>query len=1199
MKWTLLTCLGTLLFPKSSFADDTNLVQSPTRPAPAWLKLEDQGSHSPGMKGLILPKGFKVEVVATEPVVVNPVGMTFDKSGTFYVLEWPVAESQERKDEKIAYKDGTSRLNATMKKSRPDIVKVLADKDGDGVFEAAEIIIGDSELPSSILVHDGWVYLSGRGSVFRYRQSKENGPYDVKEEILRGFCGYHHHQASGLTVGPDGLLYVTSGDNDNYGEGSDGTRVTTLRTGVIFRCKPDGSELEEYAIGFRNPYRDAVYDERYNMFHVDNDNEDGSKFMGCRLLHIAEGADYGWRLFPGAICCRPDHARAAVNGELPGKLPFMLKTGRGSPAGLMYVQGQSFPKEYQGLFLYPDVYRKLIRAYRFSPQGATFGVTEEFEFMRSDDPLFRPCQCALGPDGAIYVCDWRTDSGGAGRLSGDGVHGRIYRIRWVGDGQSPELPLRPMDVRKRVLSSSDENLVDTVRGPDFDLRQIAQLELVRRGRQDLLLALLNDPKENLTARIHALVAQTPLWNDAARAAVLQVSSDSSADLRRLAADILGRKSAKGDQEAIDVLSRLVEDKDPAVRRVAVLAIAKVAGDSKADLLQAQLTMENGKEPFLVDAYVRAFETMGPAAVEKLAFLAASKDSAQRALALDLFHRFRGPAAAKSLQKLIAAPALTAKERADLIRSYRNYQFDPPLAIDGLVEYLDDHPDAPKDVQLAVLEVLGYLTPKDLGRTEALLKRLMQSPDVELRHSAIRAIGAAKVVSLAGDLTAVINHSNDRADRLEALRVIRELMLAKASEAVSGLAKNNDDTEVQIESLRTLAAIDGDKAAALAEKLLAFPKLQVQEEAIRQLGNRFEGAKLVANRYLENRLPRESLPIIAEILKRHEEKHPEATELIAKVMKGGLLIALTPAEAAKIERMVQSNGDPVAGRNIFTDAKQLQCIRCHKMENIGDPNGPGPALNRLWETHSIPKILESILEPSKEIKEGYTAYVVADTEGRVLTGLLTARSDDGITLKDSKGTEYRIARPDIEELRETKTSLMPENVVANLTYQQFIDLIAFLKSKSAQEGLKRYPGQWWVAGPFGTNLDAVDAAQKQLDVHKRIEPENDQSTYWEPASPDVNGKLDFRKHINRDHSSAYALCHLYSEADQEVSAKFRPVENARLWVNGSPIKLGGEISLPFKKGWNRVLVKCVTATGPHEFEFQLGDASGVRFGNEPE
>ena len=76
----------------------------------------------------------------------------------------------------------------------------------------------------------------------------------------------HHHQVSGLSIGNDGWLYITAGDDDNYVEGSDGSRATVLRTGGVFRCLPDGSKMQTYSIGYRNPYRDIVYDENSTGF---------------------------------------------------------------------------------------------------------------------------------------------------------------------------------------------------------------------------------------------------------------------------------------------------------------------------------------------------------------------------------------------------------------------------------------------------------------------------------------------------------------------------------------------------------------------------------------------------------------------------------------------------------------------------------------------------------------------------------------------------------------------------------------------------------------------------------------------------------------------------------------------------------------------------------------------------------------------
>ena len=418
------------------------------------------GEVRPALKGYFLPEGFKLEIVIDDPDTINPVGMTF-APGRHAVRHGVAARprhaatsgSRSRRRSATGRHDPAGRDDEEVH-HRPGEAVQVQPRDRE-VRRAARSIIAE-ELPSThplprrlALRHrprHRAALAAGRAGRHRRpgteRPANPNDPWNVREIIAQGFCGFHHHQVSGLTIGNDGLLYITSGDDDNFVEGSDGSRATVLRTGAVFRCKPDGSKMETYSLGYRNPYRDLAYDDKFNWFHADNDNEDGSKFTGCRLMHVAEGADFGWRLLIGARCCRPDHARGAVAGELPGKVPPMLKTGRGSPAGLLIYNDTRLPEQYRGLLYYPDVFRKLVRAYKVAPDGATFKITHEFEFLKSDDPLFRPCQMVTGPDGAIYVCDWRTDSGGAGKLSGDGKHGRIYRITWAGTKDSPALPRR-------------------------------------------------------------------------------------------------------------------------------------------------------------------------------------------------------------------------------------------------------------------------------------------------------------------------------------------------------------------------------------------------------------------------------------------------------------------------------------------------------------------------------------------------------------------------------------------------------------------------------------------------------------------------------------------------------------------------------------------------------------------------------------
>src|SRR5262249_34563168 len=163
----------------------------------------------------------------------------------------------------------------------------------------------------------------------------------------------------------------------------------------------------------------------------------------------------------------------------PGRLAPMIKTGRGAPAGLLIYNESRLPEHYQGLLYYPDVFRKVVRAYSVAPMGSTFKVSGEFEFFKSDDPLFRPCQMIAGPDGAIPVRDWRPDSGGAGKLWGAGIHGRIYRLRWEGAGDAPKIALRGLDSWTQLRKLEDAKLVEALSLPDFTDRMEARKELVK------------------------------------------------------------------------------------------------------------------------------------------------------------------------------------------------------------------------------------------------------------------------------------------------------------------------------------------------------------------------------------------------------------------------------------------------------------------------------------------------------------------------------------------------------------------------------------------------------------------------------------------------------------------------------------------------------------------------------------------------
>lgn len=1028
--------------------------QSPPRPTPAWLKLVDQGTHDPRLKGYLAPEGVKVEIVADYPIVVNPVGMTFADDGTLHVLEWrpdATASFPEHK-ETIRYKDGSTRTIDTMKKQVRDVVKVLRDTQGKGFYDQAEVIL-EEELPSSILLHDGWLYLSGRGSVRRYRRSREGGPYDVREVISQGFCGFHHHQVSGLTLGNDGWLYITSGDNDNYAEGSDGSRATVLRTGAVFRCRPDGSRLHVVAIGFRNPYRDVSFDAAGNLFHVDNDNEDGSKFTGCRLVHVAEESDFGWRLRTGARCCEPDTFRGAAVGELPGKMPPLLRTGRGAPAGLLIYGDTRFPLEYRDLLYYPDVFRRLVRAYKVEPQGATFTVAEEFEFLKSEDPLFRPCQMVVGPDGALYVCDWRTDSGGAGRLWGDGKHGRIYRLTWAGTADQPALPPRPLESWARIRKLSDDELLAALAADDASDRQVARRELVRRGpgQRSAVLQLLLDRNQPQPARLAALGVAEALWNEEVRKALLQLLEDGDPDLRRLAADGLALHGTRGDQEVHNALLQVLGDPQPAVRRAVALAMGQVAAPGAADCLGNALRFEEDRDVYLRDGLVRALERVGAAGIEQIVQLAESGVQQDRERAYEAILALRTRPGADAMPRLLTNPHFSTEQRAAVIRSYGNYLLDPPVSLEPLVDYLAAHPTAPTAIQLAGLEVLTLGNAFQGPKAHGLLLTLLDEQEPQLRLAVLQALEMGRVAKAAPRVTQLLaDRTRPLPERTAAARALRALGDPAAVAALRD-ALAEQPVALRLEALRSLALLDPAAGRKEALPLLDADDAALQREAVQTLGRDPAGAKQVGERFLARKLPRELLPGVTEALRRHAGTSPELARLLTEVMRGGLLVSLDPAEVRRVQELVRTRGNAQRGKTLYLTNKTLACFTCHRLEGVG--GNAGPDLTRLWETHSLDKVLEALIDPSKEIKEGYQAYVVTTTRGQVYTGLKVAQTADEVVLREATGKEIRLPAKDVEEMVPAKQSLMPDNVVSQLTFEQFLDLVAFLRDRAAQESLR--------------------------------------------------------------------------------------------------------------------------------------------------
>lgn len=1199
---------------------DYNKVQSSPRPVPEWVELIDQADNNPELAGYHTPAGIKVEIVATEPEIVNPVGMRFADDGTLHVLEWVKGKQADRTYYDLTLKDGTKLSILRMTKDVPDVLKALHDTNGDGKFDTAKVIMNDLELPSSVAMLNGWTYLPSVGHVIRRKQSKPDGPFDIQEEVLRGFCGFHHHQISGVTFGNDGLMYVSSGDNDNRGEGVDGTRVDVMRCGVVARSTPDGRRLTEFARGFRNPYRDVVFDENFNMFHVDNDQEDGSKFMGVRIMHIVEGADYGWRLFPDVVCCRSDFQRGAISGELPGKVPSMIKTGRGAPAGLLHYTGTAFPGEFRGLFIYPDVYRKLVRAYVVEPKGASFHITHEFTLMQSDDDYFRPCQALMGPDGAIYVLDWRTDSGGAGKLWGDGVHGKLYKLSWSGTEKMPAIPLQPMDSWAKLAKMSDDELIGLLKTGDFETRQRATNELAGRGEKnrDKFLKLLADEKAPTHARIHALGGAQRFWNDDVTTALVNALKEKDPNIRRLAADGLGnrlRYAPAGSEPKFGYLlpnvlvSRSLElqfrtESDLAVKRQLALALTKIYGGRAAPLVVGALFHDDSGDVYYRDGLIRAVENSGKPGIARFTRWLHSDDESARETAVRVLEAMRTREAAEELAKAVNdSEKLTPAQRIRLFASYRNYQLNPPITAEPVARWLEEHPDATVEETLAGLSAVSMLGGVAPERLQAMILKLLNSESADVRASVMQNIRELRLISAIDALQD--NLKSEKTSLDEKREIIKTFSVLRADETAGLLVELvSKEGPLRADALEALTEVDFRLAMKLSSETIAGTKdVAYQAAAIRVLGSTPERAKFAGTLYADRRLPVSLLPVISEALRKHADKDPQVAAVLKRVMAGGLALSLDPKEVKRAEEMVATVGRPHMGLNVFLDTNKVRCVACHKLEGIGGSTGPD--LSKIWETHSIQKILESMIAPSKEIKEGYQTFLVETEQGRVYSGLKILDNDQEVVIRDAQGKDTRIAKSEIDVIEPSQQSIMPDNVVALLNYQEFIDLVAFLKSREAQESLRQRNYHWWVTPSYPGKLESSNPPEDKPDPTSTVVGPNGQPVAWQSAFVDSNGLL---KLGGTENTSAYALTYVHSPREQEAVLSSGSAGPYRIWLNGNltheytdsrAAQPGQDLTkIRLTAGWNTILVKVFNKSGGQQLYMQIQQAEEIRFNSEP-
>ncbi|MGA1338557.1 MAG: PVC-type heme-binding CxxCH protein [Opitutales bacterium] len=572
------------------------------------------------VSGLRLPDGITASLWATEPLLADPVAMSFDGQGRLYIAEhhrnrhgtqdtrehqvWLDEDRASRSvDDRLAFMQrhaGKGAPPMSFYTELPDRFVRVSDADGDGKADRSEVLglfqeAVDGPAAGVACAADGSVWLTCIPHVWRLPASETEKAKPALEKMFSGFgvrFSFHGHDLHGMVQGPDGRLYWSIGDRGYRVKTREGQELTDDCTGSVFRCESDGSGLEVFATGLRNP-QELVFDDLGNLFTVDNDNDAEDN---PRLLHLMEGGHYGWH---GGALWVDGHAspltpkfrhpwyedglwREHHDGQPAWVLPAIAHLGNG-PCGLTRDPGLTrLPDAWRGSFFLCDWRggraNSPLLAFNVEAEGAGFRLGEVKDFLTGS----LATDVTFGPDGRLYLADgvdWTRQPEG-GRRAGMGW---IWALGATAT-DAKEARLRELQqwLKQGFGKVPVAELTRRLEHDDIRARQAAQFALVERGKdgQDALQRVALDDAAPHLARVHALqgLGQIQRKGQSALPAVTSLLKEGHDDeVRAQVAKLLTDTPVTGTAGA---LAQLLAKGSPRARMYAALALGKT-GDATA------------------------------------------------------------------------------------------------------------------------------------------------------------------------------------------------------------------------------------------------------------------------------------------------------------------------------------------------------------------------------------------------------------------------------------------------------------------------------------------------------------------------------------------------------------------------------------------------------------------------------------------
>jgi quinoprotein glucose dehydrogenase len=1076
------------------------------------------------IKRMQVPAGLEIKLWAAEPMLANPVAFNFDEKGRIFVAEtyryrssvldirdymWFLEDdlssrTVEQRTELVRRRfgaDGEKELGI-----ESEILRLLEDTNGDGVADKSHVYADGFNSPldgiaSGVLARRGQVWFTNIPSVWQFTGINKA---ETRTEISRGYgvrFNFTGHDLHGLIMGPDGKLYFSNGDRGATVKTKEGGVISVPDEGAVFRCNPDGSQLELFATGLRNP-QSLVFNEFGDLLTGDNDCDNGDEE---RLVHVVEGGDSGWRIgyqFAPLGKAGPWNTERLWHQRHAGQAAYLLPPVcniEDGPSGIEYYPGTGLNPSYRGhLFITHfkgAIASSGIHTYTLKPKGASYEIGDAKPFMTSA----LPTDVKFGPDGRLYTSDWADGWPKSKR-------GRIYAVSDPKHANDPLIKETQQLIAGDWTKRSATELAGLLGHADWRVRLEAQFTLAERGAASIAtLAAAAAPGRNAEfARRHAIWAlgQIAATDKGALAPIRTLLGDRDAEVRAQAIKVLGELRVASDAQA---LLAALKDGSERVKFFAAQGLGKLTA-GRPDLaaqagpaLIAALEANNN-----ADAYVRHALVMALTGGNHAPTLAAASTHASPAVrlgALLALRRLKSADLAKFLSDRdpylvreaalaindapvdAAMPALAAlitqpltDEPVALRVVNANFRLGQPAHATALAA-LAARVDAPAKIRAEAIAQLG-LWPKPPQRDrlvgvyrplaanaatglaaatrsrdlavnalQPILGRLLDpASPAEVQTAALKALQDLEIAGATDALFAAVkNEQLSGATRAAALGALDRIKDPRLAEAVK-LAGESASSPLRLAALPLAARISPETAAPVLSNLIANGSIEEQKTALRALGNiRHASAnKLVADKLELLAAGKVNPAIQLEILNAAERRTGDARIKALLAQREATLAASTDPLARHRGALV--GGDARRGEQIFRNQPVLACIRCHRAG--GEGGDAGPNLVDTGAKNSREYLLEAILKPNATIAPGFDTIVVTLKDGTSVAGIVAGETADSLSLRNTENKVVAVKKADIAK-RESAPSGMPEIYGTLLSTRELRDVVEYMANLKGQ------------------------------------------------------------------------------------------------------------------------------------------------------